>query len=288
MRMVHVDEQAFARVSGHRDGDIQFKKLISGTAGAPDNFEFALVRQRGRYETPRHRHNYEQFRFVLEGEYAYAGRRRMRTGTIGYFPEGTPYGPQKIDDCTVLAVQFGGPSGQGVLDYESLRRGHGELAELGRFEKGAFVRHDAKSLPSGVKRKQDGYEAIWEHVTGRKLTYAKARYVEPVICDPAHVPWEATATPGVAVRRCGSFAAGASISFWRLEPEAALAVSGAGAQLVYVLEGQGSVGATAWRAGSALAVEPGEAATLTATGPSHILQLGLPHVPAEAAQRAAA
>lgn len=288
MRMVHVDEQEFAKVSGHRDGDIQFKKLISGTPGAADNFEFALVRQRGRYETPRHRHNYEQFRFVLEGEYAYAGRRKMRTGTIGYFPEGTPYGPQKVDDCTVLAVQFGGPSGQGVLDYESLRRGHGELAQLGHFEKGAFVRRDAKSLPSGVKRKQDGYEAIWEHVTGRKLSYAKARYVEPVICDPENVPWETTATPGLTVRRCGAFAAGASMGFWKLEPGVALAIAGAGTQLVYVLKGEGRTGETTWRAGSAIAINPGEAATLVAAGPSEILQLGLPMLAARAAERAAA
>lgn len=288
MRMVHVDEQEFAKVSGHRDGDIQFKKLLSGTPGAPDNFEFALVRQRGRYETPRHRHNYEQFRFVLEGEYAYAGRRRMRTGTIGYFPEGTPYGPQKVDDCTVLAVQFGGPSGQGVLDYNSLRRGHGELAQLGHFEKGAFVRRDAKSLPSGVKRKQDGYEAIWEHVTGRKLKYAKARYVEPVICDPANVPWETTATTGLAVRRCGAFAAGATIDFWKIEPGTALTITGAGTQLVYVLEGEGRAGATPWRDGSAIAVQPGEAATLIANRASHVLQLGLPQVRSDSAAPVAA
>ena len=57
-----------------------------------------MVRNRGSYYTPRHRHNFDQIRMVMEGKFAYAGRKTMRQGSIGYFPEGTYYGPQNLHE----------------------------------------------------------------------------------------------------------------------------------------------------------------------------------------------
>jgi len=39
----------FGPVSGQRSGGIDFKRLIQGTPGAPDNFEVSLVRTAGDY-----------------------------------------------------------------------------------------------------------------------------------------------------------------------------------------------------------------------------------------------
>ena len=69
-------------VSGHRTGDIVFQRLLQGTPNTSDNFEFSLVRNRGSYYTPRHRHNFDQIRMVMEGKFAYAGRKAMRAGSV--------------------------------------------------------------------------------------------------------------------------------------------------------------------------------------------------------------
>lgn len=279
MRIVDAATVEYQKVSGHRDGDISFKRLISGTPGRADNFELALVRQRGHYETPRHRHNYDQFRFVLEGEYNYAGHRIMRAGTIGYFPEGTPYGPQEVKDCVVLAVQFGGLSGQGILDYDGLKRGHAELAQVGKFEGGIFYWGEGRTSPVGGKKQQDGYEAIWEHVNRRALEYVTPpRYDEPVVCNPANLPWEDVEV-GVSAKACGNFARSASMRLVKLEAGSRWHVGAAHAtQLLFVLEGSGTANGQALGRETAIGLAAGEHATLTATAPAKLVHLVLPHV----------
>ena len=45
----------------------------------------------------------------------------MKTGMIGYIPEGTYYGPQtSVGEATTFVLQFGGSSGQGYLSREEV------------------------------------------------------------------------------------------------------------------------------------------------------------------------
>ena len=94
MQTIHADAIEFGAVSGHRSGGIDFKRLMQGTPGSPDNFEFSIVRTAGDYFTPRHRHNFDQVRYCIEGAMNYAPGKDLKAGTAGYFPEGTYYGPQ--------------------------------------------------------------------------------------------------------------------------------------------------------------------------------------------------
>src|SRR5215467_11923517 len=101
MIVAHGSRMTFGQVSGHRSGGIDFKRLIQGAPGTPDNFEFSLVRTAGDYYTPRHRHNFDQIRFCLEGSMNYAPGKNLDAGTVGYFPEGTFYGPQQDTTTSV-------------------------------------------------------------------------------------------------------------------------------------------------------------------------------------------
>ena len=275
MKLVHADEIAPRRVSGHRTGDITFQRLLQGDPGGLDNHELSLVRNAGQYRTPRHRHNFEQFRMVLEGEFSWASRRKMKLGQVGYFPEGTPYGPQNVADCLTLVLQCGGPSGQGFLSYDQLHDGHEELRKLGSFEDGIFRRAPGANAPA-TRKNQDGYEAIWEHVRGRKLTYPKKRYDEPVIMTPEALDWEPTGDEGVERKRLGVFDHGAGAELLRLELGASLAIdAGDAIQLLFVLEGAGRADGRIYRRWSAIGLARGERATLAADAPTEILHLGI-------------
>jgi hypothetical protein len=170
--------------------------------GTPDAYELSLVRMDGRYTTPRHRHNYDQIRFPLSGVgLNYGPGREVPLGAIGYFPEGTYYGPQDVPPGGVsMALQFGGASGQGMLSYDDLGRASKELSDAGAFEAGVYKR----VLPDGRTVNKDGFEAVWEHVTGKPLTYPKARFEEPVVMHPEAFAWR-MASEGCRIRNLGSF-----------------------------------------------------------------------------------
>jgi hypothetical protein len=269
MRIANSQEMQWAPVSGHREGRILFKRLFDGPENSPDNYELALVRVEGGYHTPRHRHNYEQVRFCLEGSIDYGQGRSVGAGQVGYFPEGTHYGPQDIVDQTALVLQCGGASGQGFMSFRQLRDGHVALAAKGRFERGVYV------APAGTegRRKQDGYEAIWEHVNGRPLAYPPARYSEPVVMEPGSFEWRAIG-PGVSARSLGRFSErGLALCFWRLAPGAALALPPEHAvRLLYVTAGAIGQGG----AGTALEFASGEAAALASEAGADLFAITLP------------
>src|SRR6201999_1056525 len=97
-----------------RTGNRISRTLLTGTENAPDNYRlgYSYGGDDAKWTTPRHHHNFEQIRYVLEGEYSVATRRTIPAGHIGYFPESAYYGPQDINpELTMLILQFGGPSG---------------------------------------------------------------------------------------------------------------------------------------------------------------------------------
>ncbi|MDA1327006.1 MAG: hypothetical protein O3C34_19985, partial [Proteobacteria bacterium] len=154
-------------------GNLAIKKLLVGQPGTPENYLCNIARSAGDYGSPRHRHNFDQLRLLLDGKLPVTPRRSMMPGQIGYFPEGTYYGPQ-VDDgtgWTIMIVQFGGASGEGFLSADEALAAKTSLAQEGDFQGGVFRR---KSGPG--KRNQDSYEAVWEHANGRKLAYPKPRY----------------------------------------------------------------------------------------------------------------
>ena len=175
---------------------------MQGTPGAPDNFEFSIVRTGGDYFTPRHRHNFDQVRLCLEGAMNYAPGKDLKAGTIGYFPEGTFYGPQAdTSNSMVLLLQLGGSAGYGFMSYQQLNAGYEKLCDLGQFDGGVFSRTTA----DGRVQRKDGYEAIWEHVNGHPVEYPAPRYEEPIVIHPEGFGWVQTHDPGFELQHMGTF-----------------------------------------------------------------------------------
>ena len=69
----------------------------------------------------------------------------MTPGMVGYFPEGTSYGPQTSEGtATTFVLQFGGSSGQGYLSRQEVKQGMDAL----RYDRHVRRRH----LPAQRRR----------------------------------------------------------------------------------------------------------------------------------------
>jgi hypothetical protein len=284
MRIVHADEVPYKKPrTNHREGDIEFKRLMQGTPGGVQNFEFLIAKTGGRFFGPRHRHNFEQIRLGLSGRLGKGKDDTIAPGQIGYYPENCYY---QIDssDSEIVLLQFAGPSGWGYLSYDQLYAGSAELAKLGTFKDGVFFRHPGTNLAPGQKKNQDGYEAIWEHVYGRPIEYPKPRYEAPVLMNPDNYPWMPEAgAPGVARRHIASFSERRiEIAQIGLETGARTAETAAAApRFLFVTDGAGTVGGTPVRKHSLVELAIGDSAELTAAGELTVLTISMPAFSAE-------
>ena len=106
-------------------GMFRHRTVAAGEPGTPGNFILEMVRTTDDFFSPRHRHNFDQFRYQLEGEFDFDRNGKMAPGIIGYFPEGTPYGPQSSSVSSLtLVLQFGGASGNGYMTQQQMEAGH--------------------------------------------------------------------------------------------------------------------------------------------------------------------
>jgi hypothetical protein len=275
MRVVKVSDVETSVFANHRGDGIAFQRLIRGTEGCPDNFELSLVHIDERYRTPRHHHNFDQIHYVLEGEHQYLREATMPAGTVTYFPEGTHYGPQVGQGATVLGLQMGGSSGAGFMSYDQLARGNRELTERGRFENGIYRFTDE----SGRSRNQDGYEAIWEHVNGKPLSYPSPRYDHPLTMWPDHFAWVPSPTDdGVAHKHLATFGERRTyVAFLRIDGGVAHEVPAEPRQrLHFVLAGQGRCDQIPFDGHTAIQIDAGERVTYTADQQTEIFAIGLP------------
>jgi hypothetical protein len=270
---------------GHaRGGVFRYYELLHGREGSPDNFYLSIGVLGGDFVSPRHRHNFDQVRFQLEGACDFAADGVMRPGSIAYFPEGTRYGPQKTVDAKTLTLvlQTGGASGNGYMSEREFQRGLAELKTSGSFANGVFTREK----PGGGKINQDAYEAVWEHVNKRTLVYPKERYARAVFMEPENFSWVPSG-PGLATKLMGIFnERGTKIVFHRLDGGARLRLDER--SLWFVWSGAGHADGQAWRRWTTMRSEAGEHPQIEAAEPSAILQIGLPLLAEPAAEHAAA
>lgn len=279
MKIVQGDEIPLERGLEHRGGTFHFRRVLEGEAGRLDNYQLSLGQMGGDFYSPRHRHNFEQLRFQLEGTLDYDRNGKMAAGMVGYFPEGMHYGPQSQDpdDTPMTAVlQFGGASGSGYLSRSEAKAGMDELAGSGEFKDGVFRRRDDADHDAGGKRNVDGYQAIWEHRHKRPMTYPAPRYSAPIFMDPANYDWQAEdGAGGVSRKLLGVFSeCRTEAGFLRLDADAAY---DAGGRSVYlVLSGAGAVEDQPFRRFTTVFVEHGETARFEAGERSEILHFGLP------------
>jgi hypothetical protein len=277
MKLVHGGRMEFqGGQEKHRGGGLATKLLLAGEEGSKENFRLTLGRDRGGHQNPRHHHNFDQIRMSLQGSLSIAQGQELEEGQIGYFPEGTWYGPQApaTSERITLVLQFGGASGQGFISTRQMQQGFAELARIGEFKAGVFQRRDGDA-----PKNQDAFEAIWEHIAGRKLVYPPPRYDAPIIMNPANFAWdEDGAARGLARKRLGSFTErGTRIELLKLAPGATAALGEAKTRLLlFTLSGKGEAGGEVWEKHAAFQIEPGECATLAATEAAELLLIALP------------
>lgn len=181
---------------------LKIKHLLKGQSGTPENYLFNMSHSAGDYGSPRHRHNFDQIRFVLDGNMRISPNQIVREGQIGYFPEGTTYGPYHDEgkERTIMIVQFGGASGYGYMDADQAVKAKRSLLAEGSFDDGFFNRTSGKG-----SRKTDAYRAVWERCFGRRMELPKPRYEKPVIVDPKNFGWQTTGRRGVRRKSLGIF-----------------------------------------------------------------------------------
>ena len=164
-----------------------------------------------------------------------------------------------------------------------------ELNTLGTFKDGIFRRNDDVASPRNV----DGYQAIWEHVHGRRMIYPKPRYRDPIILDPANYEWlPVEASPGVTEKPLGTFTERrCAATLVRIAAGSACRLGGRSIYLV--MTGAGTVQDRPYRSLTAIHVDAGETATLAAREQTEMVQFLLPDLsglqvrqrsPAEAAE----
>jgi hypothetical protein len=156
------------------------------------------------YHSPRHRHTFQQMRYVMSGSMRYGDNQVYVPGDCLFLPEGTYYGPVKpvkSDDGQQLHfvdMQFMGPSGIPYPAPDEIVSAQRELKGTGTFEEGVYTFADG--------HKRDAYEAILEHVIGTPLEYPPKRLCEPsVMRTPAYPDLPHGTLAGVSQKHLGFF-----------------------------------------------------------------------------------
>ena len=203
MRISEAAKAGGGSVGSMRDGKLDQKFLLEGENGSPNNYLLNVgLTGSGGWGTPRHRHNFDQIRFVLKGSYPVSPHKKMEEGSVAYFPESVHYGPQdRPEGLEMMVIQFGGASGSGFLSTPEREAANKRLEAKGSFEKGIFTWYDDK----GQKHNMDGSAACFEEATGNKLVFHKPRYDDVVLMEPEAYDWVSTGQNGVQAKLMGIF-----------------------------------------------------------------------------------
>jgi hypothetical protein len=275
MKIVQGDELPDIRALLHRGGTTHFRYFMEGEEGALENFSLLLSRSEGDFFSPRHRHNFEQVRFMLDGHLDFGRNGKLKKGMVGYFPEGTFYGPQSqvpTDFSLTLIMQFGGPSGSGYLSQATIDAAVEELSKIGSFKGGVFSRN------AGIKGKKnlDGFTAIWEHVNQRPMLYPTPRFDNPVFMHLEGIQWLPVAGGRGVSEKLLEICPGRNIEQRVLRLDAGARHLANGHSVFVVLSGSGTAGAEPLRKYSTIHLRHDETLELTATETLEIVQFGLP------------
>lgn len=241
-----------------REGRLDNRDLLNGREGDARNYRLAIGYAETDWLTPKHRHNFDQIRFPLEGEFYYGTDKILPAGWVGYFPEGVYYGPQtRKQGLYMLLCQFGGATGSGFMSERQYIAGQDALAGKGTIAKGLFTYKDK----DGKERHQDAFEAMYEQAMGSKPTYPEPRYREVVAINPASFNWvDDKQRSGVARKMLGVFTEQqTTISMIRLQPGATVDIGGStGPDLLFVYKGSVECQGKPCPLHSAIGLEPME------------------------------
>ena len=272
MKIVHEATAVRKGASAHRGGGVHFLSLLQGEENTPNNFHLTLVYAND-YVAPRHRHNFDQVRIVLDGAFGFNREMTQEAGMLGYFTEGTYYTQKSIGQSTTLLLQSGGASGTGYMSDTQLRAAVEKLKSKGEFNNGIFTWNDS----NGKKHNQDGYEAAWELVRTKTINYPKPLYEQPILWRGDRFDWELTNQTGVEIRRFAEFTnKQLCLAQIRIKAGARCSVSAKEREtLLYCIDGKASVGSENLGAISSVHLLRGEDIQIHAKETSQFYVFGL-------------
>lgn len=202
------DQQEIGSV--RRLGGTVVQRLFSDDT--PDGLNFRMLRSHfqpgaGAYDTPRHRHAFQQIRWAQSGNLNYAPGCDIPEGSIAYFPKATWYGPQHKDAGISVAIQLGfhGEQQSGPEWDEVRPRAVAALNETGTIKDGVYIQVDPAT---GEETRTDSVQALFEKQYelryGRPWTMPAEGYEAPILMHPNAFEYFSIAD-GVEVKRLGSF-----------------------------------------------------------------------------------
>ena len=97
MKIVQGNEAEWKRGLQHRGGTFHYRHLLNGTPGTIGNFQFDIGQIEGDFASPRHRHNFDQFRFQLEGTMNFDRNGRIGRARSAVFPRAPSFCPISPD-----------------------------------------------------------------------------------------------------------------------------------------------------------------------------------------------
>jgi len=210
VKVVAAHEAPILKQSEVRAGATIRQVLLLGDT--PEGLNFRLFRSQyltgdKAFESPRHRHGFQQIRWTESGAVNYGPGLDIPEGDIAYFPRGTYYGPQRKDAGIGLLLQFGfhgehqsGPTWDGLREEALVR-----LKARGELENGVFREVDPMT---GRTRECDAAQALYEERyamhTKRKFEIPPERYATPILMHTGSFTYYRCA-PAVEVKHLGRF-----------------------------------------------------------------------------------
>ncbi|GAA0333802.1 hypothetical protein GCM10009087_50090 [Sphingomonas oligophenolica] len=281
MKILRIEDVPVEKSNNPRGGTgyVQYNIFTSDNLGRDpyllDNFRLNLsIIPEGGMATPRHRHDFSQYRYQIEGEADYSMGEIQTAGVLNLSVDGTYYGPTGKNFGSTLVLQFGSVSGSGYMDRKDIAAGLALLKKRneGYLENGLYYRNPGVDGPSV----QDANEAVFELIRGRPVEYPEPEYLHPVMINSNAVAWmPIDGMPGVAEKHMGTFSSNKyRAARYKLEPGATFIAPGRG--VYFVLSGTGTVENEPFAKWTSTYLEDGEQATFSASETTDLLYLGLP------------
>jgi hypothetical protein len=212
----------------------------------PDGLNFRMLRSHfhggdGAYDTPRHRHAFQQIRWAQSGNLNYAPGQDIPEGAIAYFPKATWYGPQHKATGISVAIQLGfhGEQQSGPAWDEVRPLALAALQETGTIQDGVYIQVDPVT---GEETRTDSVQALfakqYELRFGAPWETPAEGYEAPILMHPDAFEYFLI-SDGVECKRLGNYFdhpgpnADVRLSMLRLASGASYTLSAERAQLFW-------------------------------------------------------
>jgi hypothetical protein len=244
MHVIDTDASPYELVTkSNRPGRVQRKFVREGEISPGVGFTADLVRYEGgngTFTAPRHRHDFDQIRFIVSGRPDFGHGQTGKDGEAIFFPAGAHYGPEEIEESEVMLIQWS----RTWVTRAQHDATYAEMLKVGEFKDGYYVTADA----SGVEHRSDGRNAVWETFMGRRLEYPTPRYQQPIVMAPEGFAWRPL-NDGVDVKMLGRFTEDdVYVANYRWSEGGTLDLTPERTQLMWVSKGSVRVGAEVCRA----------------------------------------